>query len=82
VAPGCVAGLAVAAGGREAPAASWFPEDLADEPSFLVYSITKTVTAVLILRLCEGGQLRLNKNRSRAGRRRSLNRRRSRSVTC
>jgi D-alanyl-D-alanine carboxypeptidase len=41
------------------PVAAWVP-DLAREPRFLVYSITKTFTAALILRLCEEGKLQLD----------------------
>ncbi len=41
------------------PLAFWVPES-ADEPAFLAYSITKTVTASLVLKLCEEGQLSLD----------------------
>lgn len=37
----------------------WVPES-ADEPAFLVYSITKTFTASLVLKLCEEGRLSLD----------------------
>ncbi len=39
--------------------ACWVPES-DQEPAFLAYSITKTFTAVLILELCEEGQLSLD----------------------
>lgn len=39
--------------------AYWVPES-AQEPAFLAYSITKTFTAALILKLCEEGQLSLD----------------------
>lgn len=39
--------------------AYWVPES-AKEPAFLAYSITKTFTAALILKLCEEGQLSLD----------------------
>jgi D-alanyl-D-alanine carboxypeptidase len=45
-------------GGAE-PQAYWLPES-DREPAFLAYSITKTFTAVLILTLCEEGQLSLD----------------------
>jgi len=40
------------------PISVWTPE-LERPPRFLIYSITKTFTAVLILRLCEDGRLQL-----------------------
>lgn len=41
------------------PRSCWVPQsDL--EPAFLAYSITKTFTAVLVLELCEEGQLNLD----------------------
>jgi D-alanyl-D-alanine carboxypeptidase len=39
--------------------AYWVPDSI-QEPAFLAYSITKTFTAVLILELCEEGQLSLD----------------------
>jgi D-alanyl-D-alanine carboxypeptidase len=44
--------------------AYWIPES-AEEPAFLAYSITKTFTAALILKLCEEGQLSLDDQLSR-----------------
>lgn len=41
-----------------APRTFWVPES-ADEPPFLAYSITKTFTASLALKLCEQGRLSL-----------------------
>ena len=41
------------------PRGVWLPQS-ADEPSFLVYSVTKTVTASVILRLCAEGRLSLD----------------------
>jgi D-alanyl-D-alanine carboxypeptidase len=41
------------------PRAFWVPES-ADEPTFLAYSITKTFTASLVLKLCEEGRLGLD----------------------
>jgi D-alanyl-D-alanine carboxypeptidase len=38
--------------------AFWVPEST-DEPAFLAYSITKTFTAALVLKLCEQGRLSL-----------------------
>jgi D-alanyl-D-alanine carboxypeptidase len=40
------------------PYAFWVPES-ANEPTFLAYSITKTFTATLVLKLCEEGELSL-----------------------
>lgn len=54
-----VASVAVIRSAGAAAQASWVPES-EQEPAFLAYSITKTFTAALILRLCEAGQLRLD----------------------
>ena len=53
-----VASVAVIERAGAQPQAYWVPES-DQEPAFLAYSITKTFTAVLILTLCEEGQLRL-----------------------
>lgn len=45
-------------GGAE-PHAFWVPAST-DEPAFLAYSITKTFTAALVLKLCEAGKLSLD----------------------
>jgi D-alanyl-D-alanine carboxypeptidase len=44
--------------------AFWVPEST-DEPTFLAYSITKTFTAALVLRLCEQGRLSLEDSLAR-----------------
>lgn len=54
-----VAGVAVIQRAGAAAQASWTPES-EQEPAFLGYSITKTFTAALILKLCEEGQLHLD----------------------
>jgi len=54
-----VASVAVIQRAGAAAHASWVPES-EQEPAFLAYSITKTFTAALILKLCEEGQLRLD----------------------
>jgi D-alanyl-D-alanine carboxypeptidase len=41
------------------PETYWVPES-AEEPAFLAYSITKTITATLLLLLCDGGRLHLD----------------------
>jgi hypothetical protein len=48
----------IAPAGAE-PQVFWLPEG-GDEPAFLAYSITKTFTAVLVLKLCEEGRLSLD----------------------
>jgi D-alanyl-D-alanine carboxypeptidase len=53
-----VASVAVIERAGAEPHAYWVPES-DQEPAFLAYSITKTFTAALILKLCEEGQLRL-----------------------
>jgi len=50
------------AGGK--PVSHWIPES-GDEPGFLAYSITKTITAILLLQLAELGQLSVNDPLSR-----------------
>lgn len=53
------AGASVVAQPGAEPHAFWVPESR-DEPVFLAYSITKTFTATLVLKLCEEGRLRLD----------------------
>ncbi len=53
------ASVSVVAQARAEPQAFWVPES-ADEPAFLAYSITKTFTAALVLKLCEEGRLSLD----------------------
>ena len=53
-----VAALAVIERAGAEPRAYWVPES-DQEPAFLAYSITKTFTAALILKLCEEGRLGL-----------------------
>lgn len=55
-----VAGVAVATGAGAPPQAVWLPEARHDEPAFLIYSLTKTFTAVLLLLLGEQGRLDLD----------------------
>lgn len=52
--------LAVAAGPRAEIQVTWRPAELDREPAFLAYSVTKTFTAVLMLRLAEDGVLALD----------------------
>jgi D-alanyl-D-alanine carboxypeptidase len=60
VTAGGVAGVALVTKGSGTPAAAaWRPRDLEREPACLIYSVTKTFTATLILLLCEDGLLRL-----------------------
>jgi D-alanyl-D-alanine carboxypeptidase len=54
-----VASVAVIEKAGAEPHAYWIPES-DREPAFLAYSITKTFTAALILKLCEEGQLSLD----------------------
>ncbi|PYS80160.1 MAG: serine hydrolase [Acidobacteria bacterium] len=54
-----VASVSVIERAGAAPHTFWAPES-ADEPAFLAYSITKTFTASLVLKLCEEGQLSLD----------------------
>jgi D-alanyl-D-alanine carboxypeptidase len=54
-----VASVAVIERAGAAANAFWAPES-DQEPAFLAYSITKTFTAALILKLCEEGKLRLD----------------------
>ena len=54
-----VASVAVIPRAGAAVRAYWVPES-EQEPACLAYSITKTFTAVLILGLCDDGQLSLD----------------------
>ena len=54
-----VASVSVIARSGADPETFWVPES-ADEPAFLAYSITKTLTASLILLLCEEQRLHLD----------------------
>ncbi len=54
-----VASVAVIQRAGAAAQVSWTPES-EQEPAFLAYSITKTFTAALMLKLCEEGRLRLD----------------------
>lgn len=54
-----VASVAVIERAGAEPHATWVPKS-DFEPAFLAYSVTKTFTAVLILKLCEEGQLSLD----------------------
>jgi D-alanyl-D-alanine carboxypeptidase len=66
VTAGGVAGIAVVTKDSGAPAvAAWRPRDLDREPACLIYSVTKTFTATLILLLCEDGLMRLEDSVSR-----------------
>lgn len=55
-----VVGVAVIAGPGAVPDTAWSAEHGSREPAFLAYSITKTVTATIALRLVERGQLSLD----------------------
>jgi D-alanyl-D-alanine carboxypeptidase len=55
-----IAGLAFAIGPSATAEVVWRPRTLAEEPGFLVYSITKTFTAVLMLSLQQSGGLSLD----------------------
>jgi D-alanyl-D-alanine carboxypeptidase len=59
------AGLAVATGAPDRRLAVWLPDSLAEEPAFLIYSVTKTYLAALALRLQEEGRLSLDDPLSR-----------------
>jgi len=53
------ASVSVLAPAGTEPQTCWIPES-GDEPAFLAYSITKTFTAALVLKLCEEGRLSLD----------------------
>lgn len=57
---GVTAGLAVLAAPGGRPEAAWTPPDEAREPAFLIYSITKTILAALVLQLAEDERLSLD----------------------
>jgi D-alanyl-D-alanine carboxypeptidase len=59
------AGLAVATSAPSRRLAVWLPDSLAEDPAFLIYSITKTYLATLALRLQEEGRLSLDAALSR-----------------
>ena len=56
---GGIAGLAVIKKGDSQPDATWLPSAISKEPTFLAYSITKTVIAVLFVQFTEEGRLDL-----------------------
>ena len=53
------ASISVIAQSGTEPQTFWVPESK-DEPAFLTYSITKTFTATLVVKLCEEGRLSLD----------------------
>jgi D-alanyl-D-alanine carboxypeptidase len=55
---GILSASVIARAGAE-PHTAWVPES-GDEPAFLVFSITKTIVATLVLGLCEEGRIRLD----------------------
>ena len=55
-----VLGLAAVLDHPSEPTAVWTPRALEREPGFLAYSITKSFTAVLVLKLAEEGRLALD----------------------
>src|SRR5262245_19857368 len=57
---GGIAGLAVIKNGHAQPDAIWLPSALSKEPTFLAYSITKTLIAVLFIQFTEEGLLDLD----------------------
>jgi hypothetical protein len=59
------AGVALCVGESTDPVAAWVPRDIAAEPVFLAYSVTKTFIAVLLLQLPEEGLVRLDDKLSR-----------------
>lgn len=56
------AGVAVVQRPGEHSHATWLPSSLPDEPTFLAYSVTKTIIAVLILLLQDNGRLDIDEN--------------------
>lgn len=54
------AGLAVVSGAGARAEAVWMPASALDEPAYLAYSITKTFTATLVLRLRDQQRLTLD----------------------
>ena len=57
-----VAGVAVVQKSGEQSQSTWLPSSLPDEPTFLAYSITKTIIAVLILLLQDERRLDIDDN--------------------
>jgi D-alanyl-D-alanine carboxypeptidase len=53
------AGIAVVSGPGVAPEAIWIPASASEEPAYLAYSITKTVTAALVLQMRDERRLTL-----------------------
>ncbi len=60
VAPGTAAGAAVITPAGASPVVTWVPEADAREPGFLIYSITKTILASIVMLLVEEGRLALD----------------------
>src|SRR5262245_6171256 len=60
---GVVSVSALCSGWSE-PITAWTPE-ASDEPAFLAYSVTKTFTSALVLKLCDEGRLSLDDRLSR-----------------
>lgn len=56
---GSTLAIAGTMGQVEEPAVRWSPASAVEEPSFLIYSVTKTFTAALFLLLQESGELSL-----------------------
>ena len=54
------AGLAVVTREATAPAVAWIPATAREEPGYLAYSITKTLTAALVLSLRDAGRVALD----------------------
>ncbi len=54
-----VASVSALCPGSSEPITFWTPE-AGDEPAFLAYSVTKTFTSALVLKLCEEGRLSLD----------------------
>src|SRR5262245_62130195 len=55
-----VAGIAIVRRARAKPEAVWDPAWAPDEPAYLAYSITKTITAALLLQLKDEQRLTLD----------------------
>jgi D-alanyl-D-alanine carboxypeptidase len=54
------AGLAVVTDEATGPAVAWIPATEREEPAYLAYSITKTITAALVLSLHDAGRVALD----------------------
>src|SRR5258705_13976205 len=59
------AGIAVISRARARPEAAWLPASASEEPAYLAYSITKTLTAVMLLQLRDEQRLALADRLSR-----------------